>query len=236
MRKKVECFVIKIQIMLVQNWVDVIVGSLQGLWLTVVSFLPSLIGALVVFIVGLIVASLLEKIVERVIYYLKIDALLIKTGVEAYLERANIKLNTGLFLGRIVHWFIVIAFLLAASDILNFTALSLFLRDVLLYIPNVIIAVLILLAALVVANFLKHLTRVSVMTAKMHHAKVLGTIAWWTIMIFGFLTALVQLGIAVSIINTLITGLIAMLALAGGLAFGLGGKEEAAGLLRKIKE
>ena len=222
--------------MLVQNWVDVIVGSLQGLWLTVVNFLPSLIGALIVFVIGLIVASLLERIIERIVYYLKIDSLLRKTGVETYLERANIKLNTGLFLGKIVNWFIIIAFLLAASDILNFTALSLFLRDVLLYIPNVIIAVLILLAALIVANFLKHLTRVSVMTAKMHYAKVLGTIAWWTIVIFGFLTALVQLGIAVSIINTLITGLIAMLALAGGLAFGLGGKEEAAGLLRKIKE
>lgn len=222
--------------MVVQDWIDVIIGSLQSLWLTVANFLPSLIGAIVVFLVGLIVAAVLERVVERVIHYLKFDTLLRKTGVESYLERANLKLNTGRFLGQLVYWFMVIAFLLATADILRFTALSAFLRDVLLYIPNVIIAVLILLAALVVANFLKHLTRASVQAAKLHYAQALGTVAWWTVIIFGLLTALVQLGIATSIINTLITGVIAMLALAGGLAFGLGGREYAAGLLRKLKE
>lgn len=222
--------------MVVQQWVDVIVGSLQNLWVTVVNFLPALIGALVVFIVGLIVAAVLAKIVERVIYYLKLDSLLRKAGVETYLERANLKLNTGYFLGQLVYWFMVIAFLLAASDILRFTSLSAFLRDVLLYIPNVIVAILILLAALIVANFLKHLTRASVATAKLRYGKALGTIAWWTVIIFGLLTALFQLGIATSIINTLITGLIAMLAIAGGLAFGLGGKDYAAQLLGKLRE
>lgn len=222
--------------MVIQNWVDVIVLSLQNLWLTVVNFLPALIGALVVFIIGLIVASVLEKVVERVIYYLKLDSLLRKTGVESYLERANLKLDTGHFLGQLVYWFMVIAFLLASSDILKFTALSGFLRDVLLYIPNVIVAVLILLAALIVANFLRHLTRVSVMTAKLEYSKALGTVAWWTVVIFGVLTALFQLGIATSIVNTLITGVIAMMALAGGLAFGLGGKEYASSLLNKLRD
>ena len=70
----------------------------------------------------------------------------------------------------------------------------------------------------------------------MHHAKFLGSLAGWTSIVFGFLTALVQLGIAVSIINTIITGVIAMFALAGGIAFGLGGKDYAAHLLGKFRE
>lgn len=219
----------------VRGWVDVIVASLQNLWALVVEFLPSLLGAIVVLIVGLIVAAGLERLVERLVFYLRVDALLEKLGVGAYLQRANLQLNAGHFMGRIVYWFMIVAFLLAASDILNFTALSGFLQDVLLYIPNVLIAALILLAAVVVANFLKGLVLASVLGAKLHAAKFLGAGAWWVVMVFGLLTAAAQLNIAVAIINTVITGLIAMLALAGGLAFGLGGRESAARWIAKLE-
>lgn len=222
--------------MVIESWLNVLRASLQNLWLTVAGFLPSLVGALVVFIVGLIVAAVLDRVVERLIYYLKLDMLLRKMGVEQVVERAGMKLNAGHFLGRLVYWFFVVAFLLASSDILGFFTLSNFLRDILNYVPNIMVSILILLAALVLANFLKGLVRASVMSANMHHAKGLGTLAWWVVFIFGFLTALVQLGVAVSIINTLITGLIAMLALAGGLAFGLGGKEYASEALRAVKD
>ncbi len=209
---------------------------MQNLWLTVAGFLPSLVGALLVFIIGLIVAAVLDRVVERLIYYLKVDTLLRKVGVEQVVERTGMKLNSGHFLGKIVYWFFVVAFLLAASDILGFFTLSNFLRDVLNYVPNILVSVLIVLASLVLANFLKGLVRATVMSANMHHAKGLGTLAWWVVFVFGFLTALVQLGVAVSIINTLITGLIAMLAIAGGLAFGLGGKEYAAKALQAVQD
>lgn len=221
--------------MLVQDWVDVLVGSLQSLWQVVASFLPSLVGAMIVLIVGLIVAAGLERLVERLVYYLKVDALLARLGVEAYLERARLELNAGHFLGRIVYWFILVAFFLTASDILGFMALSGFLGDVLLYIPNVLIAALILIAAVVVANFVRGLVMASVLSARLHAAKFLGAATWWIIMVFGFLTAAVQLNIAVSIINTVITGLIAMMALAGGLAFGLGGRDAAARWIARIE-
>ena len=221
--------------MLVRNWLDVVVGSLQNLYQLVIGFIPQLIGALVVLLVGLIVASGLERLVERVIFYLKVDQLLNKLGVGAYLQRANLQLNAGYFLGRIVYWFMVVAFLLAASDILGFSALSDFLRDVLTYIPNVLIAALILLASVVVANFLRGLVVASVMGAKLHGARSLGQVTWWVVLVFGVLTAAVQLNIAVTVINTLITGLIAMLALAGGLAFGLGGRESASRWLNKME-
>ena len=222
--------------MVIESWLNVLRASLQNLWLTVANFLPSLLGALVVLIVGLIVAAVLDRIVERMVYYLKLDALLRKLGLEQVVHRANMKLDSGHFLGRLVYWFFVLAFLLAASDILGFFTLSNFLRDVLTYVPNVLVAVLILLAALVLANFLRGLVRASVMSANLHNATGLGAVAWWVVVIFGFLTALVQLGVAVSIINTLITGLIAMMALAGGLAFGLGGKDYASEMLKSVKD
>ncbi len=222
--------------MVVQNWLDVVVASIQNLWILLVSFLPSLIGAIIILVIGVIVAALLHRVVERVIFYLKVDSLLRKLGVESYLQRAHLSLNSGHFMGRVTYWFILLAFILAASDILNFTALSGFIRDVLNYIPDILVAILIVLVALVVANFLRGLVRASVLGAQLHAARALGTLTWWVVIIFGLLTALLQLGIAVSIINTVITGLIAMLALAGGLAFGLGGKEYAGHLVNRLRE
>lgn len=219
----------------IQNWFGILAGSLQNLWLQLVSFVPSLMGAIVVFVVGLVVSVFLEKAVERIVYYLGIDNWLRKAGLEIYLNRANLELNSGYFLGRLVYWFILLGFVLAASDILGFVVLSAFIAEVLLYIPNVIVAGLILMAALVAANFVKGLAKVSVMGARLHKGKFLGSLVWWVVFIFGLLVSLSQLGIASDIIETVVTGVIVMLALAGGLAFGLGGKDAAAGVINRMK-
>jgi len=97
-------------------------------------------------------------------------------------------------------------------------------------------AILIMFATLVAANFLRRLVAASVASAKMAHAKGLSALSWWVVFIFGFFAALAQVGVASRTLETLITGLIAMLALAGGLAFGLGGKEHASRFLDKIRE
>lgn len=222
--------------MTVQSWTEMVINSLQSLWFGAINFLPSLIGALIVIIIGLIVASGLRSLIEKIVGVLKIDSLLKKIGLSPFFERAGLQINAGKFFGLLIYWFLTIVFILAATDILGLFGVSLFLRDILAYIPNIIIAILIMLAAVVLANFLKSLVKASVTGAKLHASKFLGTLAWWTIMVFGFLAALIQLGIAVTILNTLITGLIAMIALAGGIAFGLGGKDYAAYLLEKLRK
>jgi hypothetical protein len=222
--------------MVIQNWTDVIVGSLQSLWLGVAAFLPNLLGAIVVFIVGLVVAAGLSTLVEKIFEAIKLDSFLGHLGIQPYFERAGLRLRGARFLGQLVNWFLIIAFLLAASDILQLSALSEFLRNVLLYIPNVAVAVLIMLAAVVVGNFLRRIVIASVLSAKLHAAHFLGTFTWWVVVIFGIFAALTQLNIAVEIINTIITGVIAMLAIAGGLAFGLGGRDYAAHLLQKLRD
>lgn len=222
--------------MIVQSWTDVVVSSLQGLWYGVVNFIPNLLGALIVFVIGLVIAAGLSSLVEKIFNALKLDALLARLGLTPYFERAGLKLRGAHFLGQLVNWFLVIVFLLAASDILGLFALSAFLKDVLFYVPNIIVAVLIMLAAVVVGNFLRRLITASVMSARLHAAHFLGSLTWWAIVIFGLLTALVQLNVAPGIIQSLVTGFIAMLALAGGLAFGLGGRDYATHLVNKLRE
>src|SRR3989344_418047 len=222
--------------MIVQSWTEVLVASLQQLWVGFIGFLPLLLGALVVFIIGLIVATGLGTLIERVIAAIKLDALLSKAGVDRYFKRGGVELNVGRFLSRLTYWFVVVAFFFAAADILRFEALSGFLQSVLLYIPQVAVAVLIMLAAVIVGGFLRRLVQASVMSAKLHSAKFLATLTYWAVVVFGFLAALSQLGIATAIVNSLVTGFVAMIALAGGLAFGLGGKEYASHLVERFRD
>jgi hypothetical protein len=222
--------------MIIQSWTTVVVGSLQSLWQGFMEFVPNLIGALLVFAIGLIVAAGLGALVERILEGLRLDVFLEKIGLKPIFDRAGLRLRVAYFFGRMVYWFIVVAFLLVISDSLGMYALSGFLVSVLNYLPNVIAAVLIMLAALVLAHFLRRVVTASVMSAKLHSGPFLGSFTWWVITIFGFLTALTQLNIATTIIQTFVTGFIAMLALAGGLAFGLGGKDYANHLLNKLRE
>lgn len=223
--------------MLVQSWTDVIVGSLQNLWLEFANFVPNLIAAIVVLIIGLIVAAGLAALVEKIFETLRLDPFLEKLGLKPFFERAGMKLRASYFLGRLVYWFIVIAFLLAVTQTLGLYALSLFLTSVVTYLwQSVLAAVLIMLAALVLASFLRKIVTASVMSAKLGAARFLGALTWWAVVVFGLLAALQQLNIASAIIQTLVTGFIAMLALAGGLAFGLGGKDYANHLIGRLRE
>ncbi len=221
--------------MFVQTWADVIRFTLQNLWTGFVMFLPNFLGALVIFFVGLVIAAGLSKIVEKLVDALKLDRLLEQFGLGKILERADLRLDSGRFIGVLVQWFFIVVTLLAVSDILKLEAFSDFLSQVLLYVPNIIIAVLIMLAGVVMAAFLAKLVRASVLAARLHSAHFLGALTKWSVLVFAFLAALSQLGIAGALVNTLIMGFVAMLALAGGLAFGLGGRDVAAAWLEKLR-
>ena len=222
--------------MFVQTWADVIAYSLQNLWSGFVIFLPNFLGALIILIIGLVIAAGLGKIVEKLVDALKFDRLLEQLGLGKVLERADVRLHSGYFVGALVRWFFVIVTLLAVSDILRLLAFSDFLTQVLLYVPNIVIAVLIMLAGVVMAAFSSKLVRASVLASRLHSAHFLGALTKWSVLVFAFLAALSQLGVAGALVNTLIMGFVAMLAIAGGLALGLGGKDVAAAWLEKIKD
>lgn len=220
--------------MVLQTWGDVIVASLQQSWAAVANFVPLLIGALIIFIIGWIVASALGKLVAEAVKALRVDALLAQLDIERTLERGGIRLNSGLFIGALVKWFLIIVFLLAAVNILGLSQVSGFLEQVLFYIPNVVVAALILVIALKVAEVVERTVRSSVDAAGMRGA-VVGVMARWAIWVFALVAALLQLGVATVLLQTVVTGLVAMLALAFGLAFGLGGKDAASSFIDRLR-
>lgn len=220
--------------MILQTWGDVIVVSLQQVWASVANFVPLLIGAVVVFLIGWVVAVSLGKLVEQVVRALKVDTFLSKLDVERAVERAGWKLNSGAFFGGLVKWFLIVVFLLAAVNILGLTQVSDFLAQVLLYIPNVVVAALILIIAALVANTVERLVRGSVEAAG-YKGSLVGVVARWSIWIFAFVAALQQLGVATALLQTIVTGLVAALALAFGLSFGLGGKDAASAIIERVR-
>ena len=216
--------------------IEILLDSLKTIWESVVGFLPTFLAALIVFIAGWLIAIFLGKLASKLIKAAKLDSLLVKLGVEKAIAKAKLKLDSGKFFEELVKWFFIIVFLMTATDILGLSQVTLFLSTILLYLPNVIVAAIVLLGAVVISNFMYKVVRASADTAGLSSASAVGTIVRWAILIFGFIIALSQLGIAASLMQTIWIGLIAMLALAGGLAFGLGGKDLAARTLEKIKQ
>jgi hypothetical protein len=220
----------------VQTWGEAISMSLIGLWERFIMFLPALIGAIIVFVVGWIVASVLGKLIEKLIKSIKVDEALAKVGFNKKLGEVGISETVSELIGGIIKWFLILVFLMAATDILGLNQVTDFLNSIIFYLPNVVVAVVILAVAFLVANFVYNVVKGSTKAAGVMSATFLATISKWAIVLFAILAALLQLGIATSLVSTIFIGIIAALSLAAGLAFGLGGKDEAAMLLKKIRE
>lgn len=220
----------------VQNWGGAVSFSLISLWERFIGFVPALVGAILVFFIGLVVAAALGKFAEKIFSTLRFDKAAEKLRLPDYFGKAGVQVKISKFFGELIKWFLVLVFLMAATDILKLDQVSGFLNSVILYIPNIVIATIILSVTFLFANFVYHAVRSSTKIAGVMSASLLATLIKWSVIIFGILAALIQLGIAVSLVNTIFIGLVAALSLAIGLAFGLGGKEEAAMMLRKIRE
>ncbi len=221
----------------VTSYSGAIVGSLAQLWTQFAMFLPNLIAALVVFFVGWAIAIAAGHLVEKLLVVLRINSAFenIK-GLKGAAQRAGLRINIPLLIGEIVKWFLIIVTLLAATDILGLQEISSFLMAVLLYIPNVVVAALILIIAVVLSNFVYHTVAASITAAGFDSAAAVAAVSKWAIVIFAVMAALTQLNVATTLIQTIVTALFAMLALAGGLAFGLGGKDLAAKWLKKFED
>lgn len=211
-------------------------NSLSDLYARLINFLPNFLVAIILLIVGWIIAVFLAKLVKQALKSVKVDEVGDKLGLDVLSARTGVKMSISGAIAWIIKWFLLIAIFLAAADILGLTQISQFLNQVLLYIPNVVAAAAILLVGALVANFLSKLVRHSVQAAGLSSADLIGSVTQWAIMIFTVLATLAQLKVAEAFVQTLFTGIIAMLAIAGGLAFGLGGKEHASKVLDKVEK
>lgn len=206
------------------------------LWTTVAVGLPKILVAILVFIIGWILSHLIYKGVVSLIKSLKIDRALQPTGLAKAFARSGYPLNVGRVIGFLVKWFILIAFLMLSLDLLGLESTRDLLGGIVAYIPQVILAAFVLFIGFIVADFVKKLVAGSSKMVNFKSAGLLGSIARVAILVFTFLIVLNMLGIGSQIINTLFIGVVAMLALAGGLAFGLGGRDAAARTIEDIRQ
>jgi hypothetical protein len=217
------------------NWTQILNYSFQSIWAEFIAVAPKVLIALLVLVIGWIIAGILKKIVMSIFNTLKIDTALDAAGLDTLTARAGYKLNSGAFVGTLVKWFVIIVFFVAALDMLNLDQATNFLSAVVLgYLPRVIVAVLILFGGFILASFIEKLVVAGVRATRFASAEVLGKFAHYAILIFTVLAALNQMEIAPELVQMLFAGLVFGCSLAFGLAFGLGGKDAAAGYLRKV--
>lgn len=213
-----------------------VTDSLGELWSRFVLFLPTLIGALVVFILGWVIAIGIGRLIQRILDLVRLNEPFERiTGLRSTVERAGLDLNVSKFIGGLVKWFLFLVALLATANILGLQEVADFLNNIIGYLPNVVVAAVILVVGVIAGNFVGRVTRASIDAAHLPHGSGTGAIAKWAVIVFAFLAALVQLRVAESLIQTLFTAFAAMVAIAGGLAFGLGGKDLAGRILKHLE-
>jgi hypothetical protein len=218
--------------MLLQTSGLVLAQSLQSIWFGIISYLPAIIFALVIFVIGWVLAHLVGKSIKHLIDLTRVDSVLEKTGIQEPFKRAGFHFSLGRVVGSLIKWFLIIVFLVAVFDILGLSELNAFLQQIVFgFLPSVLIAAVVLILASVVARAAGRVVTGSAKAAGVHSANFVGSIATWAIWIFALLIALSQLGIAAGLIQTIFIAVLAMFALAGGLAFGLGGRDHAGRVL-----
>lgn len=221
---------------MILDWYTVTIKALQGLWEAFLMFIPALVGAIIVLIIGWFVAVGVGKLVTEILKKLKFNQVFEKGSWKTALEKAEIKVDASGFFGAIVKWIFFIVFMMAGVEILGLGAFAGFLKGILAYLPNVVVAALIFVATVIVVDIVEKITRAGVEGIKVGYGKAVSTVVKWALWIFAILSILHQLGIAKPFMETLFTGLVGILVLSFGLSFGLGGKEVAAEILRDLKK
>lgn len=209
----------------ISNWQDAIVVAGSSVLNQLATFIPNLLGALLVLVIGWLAGSWLKFLVSKILGAVKLNALIAGTVVDSFLQKAEIGGKVEDILGNTVRWLTIFIFFIAGINILGLSTVSQVLNNILSYIPKVFSAAIVLLAGVLLAGLVESLVKGAVGSVAVSVSRFLGKLASWIVMIFATLAAISELGIAANFINTLITGTIAMLSLGLGLALGLGSKD-----------
>ncbi len=195
------------------------------------NYMPNLFGGILILVVGLLIGSIVKQLILTVVTFSKIDLLFHKTKL---IKKEEVNIWTEV-LSEILKWMLIIVFLVPALEVWGLSRATAVVNQILFYLPNVVVAVVIAFVGILAANLTSDLIRHSVKTMGSTASNSLAVFTRGAIMFFTVLVVLNQLGVAQDLIRILFTGIVAMLSLAGGLAFGLGGKELAKELLEELK-
>lgn len=211
---------------------DTLIASINRGFMAAATFVPNLVAGIVILLIGIILGSIVKRLVLELFNTLKIEAFLRKYGV----PEAKKEFTWSNLLAEIVRWFVIVIFLIPTADVWGLPQITRVLDTFLLYLPNVFVAAIIALVGMVFARLAHDLVLASTREITADASQAIASITRWAITIFVMLAVLNQLGVAQDLIRILFTGFVAMIALAGGIAFGLGGQDTARTLLETLRK
>jgi hypothetical protein len=206
------------------------------IWQNIVEVSPAVLGGILLLLLGFIIASSLKGLVVAFLKRIRLNQVLKRLGLDATLSKINVSFDVVNFFGDTIKWFFIFVFLMASSEIMGLTQFSRFLEKVIEYFPNIFIAVLMFVVAAFIADFSKKIVVGTLEKEKIVYSKFLGRLIHWGIWFFALLAILYQLQITPSLILVIFIGMVAAISIAIGIAFGLGGKELAAKILKELEE
>jgi hypothetical protein len=211
----------------IQDWGDAVLVSLTTALQNFLGFLPQLIGAIIVLVLGWIVAGLIAGLVERGLRAVGLERAAESTGIAGFVRRSGSDWTASRIVAEIVKWFIRLIAVQAAASILGMPQITQIINSILLFLPNLVVALVIIVVGALIANFVAGIVRGSTAEMGFANPSLLAGIARYAIIVFAVIAAVNQLGIAATVVNTLFIGFVAAIAAAFALAFGLGGREVA---------
>jgi hypothetical protein len=220
----------------VQDWGSALLASLTSAMALFFAAIPKIVGFLVILLIGWLIASLIAKAVSALLRAVNFNGMAERAGFADFVGSMGIKTDSAGFLAAIAKWFIRLIVLVVAFDALGLPAVSDVFRQFLLWIPNLVVAMVVLVIAGLAANALSSLILGATTKAGFSNSALLAKIGRVAVWAFGVVVAVNQLGIAETIVNTLFMAIVGAVALAAGLAFGLGAKDTAGDIVRSWRE
>jgi small-conductance mechanosensitive channel len=220
----------------VLEWDNLIAEPVRQMLTRILAYLPVLLGALVILIVGWIVAKAIKGIIDWLLKVVRFDTLADKAGISEILRKGDLKISAREVVSGIVYWLIIIMVLVMTVDALGLPKASDVLASLFAYVPNVIAALLVLVVAMFLASFVSGIVRTAAGNANLPKPEIFAGISRWAIIIFAATIALEQLGIAPLLVTAAFNIILGGICLALALAFGLGGKDAAAKYLEELKQ
>ncbi len=212
-------------------WQEALIASWNQVWMSFLEILPTVLGAVIVFAIGLIFAFWAKRLVIGVLSALRAEKVADSLGIDQFLKKAEVKLNFVELLGLFLEWLIILIFFLAAVDILGLSVVSDVLNRVVSYIPNILAAVLIFAAGHYIARVTENLVKGALISVDHEAAKPVAKFARWLVLVIAFFAGIDQLQIAKSLITTFFQGLTYTIVIVIGLGLGLGSKDLVAKIL-----
>ena len=218
----------------ITNFTSTFWAGLTSGFTSFMTFIPALLGALIILVAGWYIAKFVGKIVERVLMSLKLETVADSANINDYLPKTQHGTRPTLsnLMGAMAKWFIFLVFVQAAAITLGIAPLTGIINSVILFIPNIVVAVAILIAGAWAARLVSGIIETNAEKMNLTRPNILAVVTRYGVFGFAMIAAISQLGIAVQLLNILFTGLVACLALSFGLAFGLGGQSVAADITR----